>query len=346
MKCTVAGIETQKPLTAMDEFDIPVDILFTACFLLIMLLNSRTTDMPATNTSEAEGMACELNTASWLTASTFADTESVGHSSLNHFRIWSSAFFHDEDLGFWVKPRSTTWFSRFLLHEYDDQRWIEMFRFTKRSIFRLALLLTPAIRKKDIRYHLAVPVVVRLACVLFKLSHGASFLICSEMFAVGRTTVSLMLRQVVQAINVSLRNEIQWPWGENVADIVDGFQNLCGLPGKVGAINGTHFAISKPHVGASDYYYFKTRGYTINCQAVVDSSKRFLDIYVGMPGSTNDSRMLRQSTVFYHGQHRNLWDNSLTFSGFSPYLLGDSGFPLFSWLMVPHRRVGNLSLAD
>lgn len=99
-----------------------------------------------------------------------------------------------------------------------------MFRFTKRSVFRLASLLAPAICKKDMKYRLAVPVPVRLACVLFKLSHGVNFLICSEMFAVGRSIVSVMLRQVVQVINVSLRNEIQWPWGHDISGIADGFQ--------------------------------------------------------------------------------------------------------------------------
>jgi hypothetical protein len=30
----------------------------------------------------------------------------------------------DDDLGFWVKSRSTTWFCRFLLSQYGKERWI------------------------------------------------------------------------------------------------------------------------------------------------------------------------------------------------------------------------------
>lgn len=121
---------------------------------------------------------------------------------------------------------------------------------------------------------------------------------------------------------------------------------MCGLPGIVGAIDGTHIEIAKPRFASSDYYYFKSGGYTINCQAVVDSKKRFLDMYVDMPGSTNDSRMLRRSTLYHREQHHALWDNSLSFSGFSPYLVGDAGFPLLPWLMAPHRRDSNLSLSN
>ena len=121
---------------------------------------------------------------------------------------------------------------------------------------------------------------------------------------------------------------------------------MCGLPGIAGAIDGTHIEIAIPRFASSDYYYFKLGGYTINCQAVVDSKKRFLDMYVGMPGSTNDSRMLRRSTLYHRGQHRRLWNNSLSFNGFSLYLVGDAGFLFLPWLMVPHRRDSNLSLSN
>ena len=194
------------------------------------------------------------------------------------------------------------WFTKFLLEEYDDDRWINLFRMTKRSVFHLANILAPSISKKNTRYRLAVPVLVRVACTLFKLSHGASLLLCSEVFVVGCNTMSMILRDVVWAINVVLRKEISWPRADEVTEVAGDFENLCGLPGILGAIDGTHFAISKPKLGPSDYYYFKSGGYTMHCQAVVDSSKHFLDLNVGMPGSTNDARVLRRSALFEHGQ--------------------------------------------
>jgi hypothetical protein len=71
----------------------------------------------------------------------------------------------------------------------------------KPAMFALADLLKLHVQKQDTKYRLVVPVLIRIACTLFKLSHGASLFICSEMFAVGKSTVSMMLREVVHAIN-------------------------------------------------------------------------------------------------------------------------------------------------
>ena len=55
------------------------------------------------------------------------------------FRLFHSIPFIDPNLGFWeLKPRSNMWFSQFVLHEYDDDRWISLFRMTKASILTLS----------------------------------------------------------------------------------------------------------------------------------------------------------------------------------------------------------------
>lgn len=51
--------------------------------------------------------------------------------------------------------------------------------------------------------------------------------------------------------------EIAWQIGNRMAQCISDFKECCGLPGVVGAIDGTHFAIRKPYHALEDYYYFK-----------------------------------------------------------------------------------------
>lgn len=114
-------------------------------------------------------------------------------------------------------------------------------------------------------------------------------------------------------------------------------EQYCSLPGIVGAIDGTHFEIRKPSLSPEDYYYFKTSGYSLQCQVVVDRRARFLDVSVGMPGSTHDVRVLKRSGLYHLATQTNLFDVAYAQQGFSPYLIGDKGYPLLPWLLTPYR---------
>jgi hypothetical protein len=65
-----------------------------------------------------------------------------------------------------------------------------------------------------------------------------------------------------------------------------------------------------------------------------------------MPGSTNDARVLQRSSLYHLAMSENIFDARHAVEGFSPYLVGNSGYPLLPWLMVPHKNVRNLSLLE
>jgi hypothetical protein len=65
-----------------------------------------------------------------------------------------------------------------------------------------------------------------------------------------------------------------------------------------------------------------------------------------MPGSTNDSRVLCRSSFYHRAQQNNLLEARLIMDGFLPFILGDSGYPVLPWLMIPHKNVRNLTITE
>jgi len=217
---------------------------------------------------------------------------------------------------------------------------------TKACVFEFADLLEPYVKKKHTKYRVAIPVLIRVAVTLFKLAHSANFTTCNEVFAIGHSTVCKILREVVHAINDTLKCEFGWPSPARQRRNQIQFEEICSLPAVLGAIEGMQIGISKPDHSLADYYYFKSGAYSMNCQAVVDADKRFIDFYIGMLGSTNDSRVLRRSTLHYDVSYGNLLTPALSVDGHTLYLLGDLGYPPLLWLMVPHRGSRNLLVCE
>lgn len=58
----------------------------------------------------------------------------------------------------------------------------------------------------------------------------------------------------------------------------------CNLPNVHGVMDGTHFSIIR-HVSpfSEDYYYYKTMGYNLVYQAIIDDKKQFVNMFVGPP---------------------------------------------------------------
>jgi hypothetical protein len=63
--------------------------------------------------------------------------------AFHHLQLQSCLFVLSQKLRHWVKPRSIKWFFRFLLIEYDDDRWVKNFRMTKSTLFRIVNQLWP-----------------------------------------------------------------------------------------------------------------------------------------------------------------------------------------------------------
>ncbi|KAK9729885.1 DDE superfamily endonuclease [Popillia japonica] len=113
--------------------------------------------------------------------------------------------------------------------------------------------------------------------------------------------------------------------------------NICAILGihfKV-CIDGTHIKIDKPTERHTDYCNRKGY-YSIIVQGVCDERKKFINIFIGFPGSTHDARVFKNSTLYEKLQ------NSIN----DFYILGDSAYPILPYLMIPYKDNGHLRPAQ
>ena len=82
-------------------------------------------------------------------------------------------------------------------------------------------------------------------------------------------------------------------------------------------------------------------------QAVVDHEYLFRDVYVGWPGSVHDARVFANSSLYQRAHDKEILKScsrAILGKTIFPFLVGDSAYPLSSWLMKPFPHGSTLKL--
>jgi hypothetical protein len=233
---------------------------------------------------------------------------------------------------------SNYWFNEICLNMQDFE-FKRHFRLTRTTFEWLCCEIIPLLRRSSNE-----PGIIglaweqKIAASLWFLATGECFRSIGEKFGMGESTISYALRQFFDVIiSKFLTDKIIFSATESeVNRITNGFKRIGKFSNVIGAIDGSHIPIKAPHLFPVDY--FNRKGfYSIVLQAVVDHEKKFLDICVGWPGSTHDSRILVNSDLYNKFEnHANLATTPFK----NKYFLGDGGYPNLSWLIVPYKDIG------
>lgn len=65
----------------------------------------------------------------------------------------------------------------------------------------------------------------------------------------------------------------------------------------LGAIDGIHITIDRPS-DDPDSYIDRNKNCSIHLQGLVNHEKKFIDVFVGFPGSVHDARVFKESDLF------------------------------------------------
>uniref|UniRef100_A0A3Q3G4C2 DDE Tnp4 domain-containing protein n=1 Tax=Labrus bergylta TaxID=56723 RepID=A0A3Q3G4C2_9LABR len=168
---------------------------------------------------------------------------------------------------------------------------------------------------------------------VYWLAHGLSYRVVSRVFSVPKSTVHRVIHKVVQNIWMNLKQAIFFPQAGELHAVGQGFAQLSGSPAfsnVVGAIDCSHIKIKPPLQNRIDYLNYKGF-FSINMQVICDSDARFLDIFVGYPGSVHDTRIMKNSSFY----------RAVRYPPTGYILLGDGGYPCMDTpitLITPYKE--------
>ncbi|XP_059915796.1 uncharacterized protein LOC132463548 [Gadus macrocephalus] len=174
-----------------------------------------------------------------------------------------------------------------------------------------------------------------IACLvfLFWLASGTSYRVVSRAFDMPRTSVHRAIHTTSAKIASLFAQTVNHPTEEELVTVGAGFARMAGSAAfnrVVGSIDGCHVRVKPPSQDA-DCYLNRKLFYSVQLQAVVDQTAKFIDLCVGYTGSVHDSRVLKNSPLYLEKQYPP--------PGYC--LIGDGVVPCLSYpmtLMTPYRQ--------
>ncbi|XP_071057067.1 uncharacterized protein [Onthophagus taurus] len=176
----------------------------------------------------------------------------------------------------------------------------------------------------------------KMLLTIWLLAKPESFLAVGERFGVSKSAAHFVFLEIISLILHLKDQYIRWPNRQEIAAIETRFKSRSGIPGIVGAIDGTHIIIKQPINNPIDYYNRKEQ-HSVILQAVCDDKCVLTDIFVGMPGRMHDARVFRNSPLF-----QKLRDHPPLLLPHQ-HILGDAAYPLMTSLLKPYLDNGHLT---
>ena len=246
----------------------------------------------------------------------------------------------------WCKERSSYWWEQIVGQTFTTQDWLENFRMSNATFTYLCNEIRSAIERQDTKMRKCIPTEQRVALTLWYLATNADYRTIGHLFGVSKSTVCVITKDVCTAIVSNLLPKyIRIPSGDNLKDVVEGFEHKWGFPQCAGAVDGTHIPVVSPEECPADYYNRKG-WHSVLMQGVVNHLGHFTNVYVGWPGRVHDARVFANSALYVQGQEGTLLPQCNKRIGGKDVplvLLGDPAYPLLPWLMKAFPDNGQLT---
>lgn len=212
------------------------------------------------------------------------------------------------------------------LEFYDEIEIKALFRLERETILDIVEQLHPRLQYNSSR-NSGLTTIQQVCLALHFYGSGCLQLSLGAIMHVDQSTASRTCWRVTQAICGVFRNTISIPSDLNSSK--DAFYVRHGFVNTFGCIDCTHVEIKAPGRHHFPDEYINRKGwYSINVQAICDVNCHFIDVEARWPGSVHDSRIFKNSDIAKRLLRRDV----------NGILLGDSGYSLTPFLLVPYSN--------
>ena len=247
----------------------------------------------------------------------------------------------------WLQRRSLHGQFEQLMEELqleDPAAFKNFMRMEPAMFHELLTRLAGRLTKLDTNYRKALPPGLKLAITLRFLASGDSYHSLMYGFRVAHNTISLVIREVCQAIVEELGEEVvKTPTTpEDWKVVAEQFRTRWQFPHALGAIDGKHIAIKCPKNSGSIYYNYKGF-YSVVLLGLVDADYKFIWVDIGSNGCSSDAQIFNDCQL-----REGIEDGSIGLPAPEnlpsddrpvPYfLVGDDAFALKTWMMKPFSK--------
>ena len=139
----------------------------------------------------------------------------------------------------------------------------------------------------------------RVAMTLYCLADEGRYQKLANSFGIGRSLVSVVLKEVMRIISAKVRSKnTRFPSiNEETEQAVNNFsRKYHRFPQCLGTVDCTYINMKQPLKNYTDYICRKGQ-HSINAKAICDYRYRFNDVVIKWPGSVRDARVFTNSNL-------------------------------------------------